>query len=184
MSKLPQVAWYYQIMGETIGPVHAAMLRELAGNGVISLDTLVRRGANSDWVSASRVKGLFDQNGDKGAEFLEDVKHAPPPPPRPLRFLLSTGDIPFAYVPLDLVFAAGSSSEGVFQGVQPIYAYQIAAGLLKETAAQIGANAVLNIRFELRSAAGEGLIGAYQVFEVYSYGTAVRAADQSAWPRE
>ena len=51
--------WFYQIMGETFGPVSPSELRQLAQASTISVDTLVRKGADGDWVRAERVKGLW-----------------------------------------------------------------------------------------------------------------------------
>ena len=54
--------WYFQVMGETIGPISTAELRERAMNGQISDDTLIRKDGVANWVSADRVAGLFDQS--------------------------------------------------------------------------------------------------------------------------
>jgi len=53
--------WYYQIMGEVIGPLTANELRIHAQHHhCIYPDTLVRKGVEGQWVSADRVKGLLD----------------------------------------------------------------------------------------------------------------------------
>ena len=52
--------WYYQVMGEAVGPVLSKELRGKAIGGEVQKDTLVRKGAEGKWVSAIRVKGLFD----------------------------------------------------------------------------------------------------------------------------
>lgn len=59
--------WYYQIMGESIGPVSGAELRKATRKGQIGPDTLVRKGAAGNWVPAWRVKGLFDAPHGSGA---------------------------------------------------------------------------------------------------------------------
>ena len=51
--------WFYQAMGQQIGPVSAADLRNLAQRGTIAADTLVRKGPDGSWVPAQRVQGLF-----------------------------------------------------------------------------------------------------------------------------
>ena len=58
--------WYYQIMGETIGPVTGAEMKGLLEEGSIALDALVRRG-EGNWVFADRVTGLFadDDNSQR-----------------------------------------------------------------------------------------------------------------------
>ena len=88
--------------------------------------------------------------------------------------LLSTGDIKDNYQVLDLVFASGNSTEGFLKNCQPIDAYQKVAQLLAKTASSIGADGVINIRFDFRVAATQGVFSPNQVFEVYAYGTAVK----------
>lgn len=50
--------WYFQLMGEVIGPLTATELRERAASGQIQRDTLVRK-EDGDWAHADRVRGLF-----------------------------------------------------------------------------------------------------------------------------
>lgn len=54
--------WYYQVMGETLGPLSSAQLREKTLSGEIIPDTWVRKGAQGKWVAADHVKGLFGQS--------------------------------------------------------------------------------------------------------------------------
>ena len=169
--------WYYQVLGESVGPVHAAVLRSLAEKGIIQTDTLVRR-TNSEWVTASSVTGLFFDDGDTG-EIIQDELA---PEASVLKFLRSTGDVPYKYEIIDLVFACSSDSEGFWEpGVDPIEAYSVATNLLEEVARDVAADAVINIRFETRVAHKENLSQS-QVFEVYATGTAVRSVDDS-WPK-
>jgi hypothetical protein len=53
--------WFYQTMGDCVGPLTASQVREHAEAGRISLDTYVRKGRDGRWVLADRIKGLFDQ---------------------------------------------------------------------------------------------------------------------------
>lgn len=54
--------WHYQdLSGKQIGPVTADELRQLAEAKSITSETLIRRGDIAEWVSAKRVKGLFDE---------------------------------------------------------------------------------------------------------------------------
>jgi hypothetical protein len=170
--------WYYQVMGSPVGPISGSELRKLANNGTVSIDTLVRRD-DSDWVSAFNVKGLFEPKTTSEFEEEKVVFEERKPSPR---FLLSTGDIPYPYEPIDLVFAFGNSAEGLFRNVQPMDAYRLASALLSEDAVAIGANAVIYIHFEIRNAVAKGILDTYSVFEVYAYGTAVKAVDVTDWP--
>lgn len=51
--------WFYQVMGEQVGPVSSTQLRNLALRAAISSDTLVRKAPDGTWVPAERVQGLF-----------------------------------------------------------------------------------------------------------------------------
>jgi hypothetical protein len=51
--------WYYQSMGEVIGPLSPAELRKAVESGKIQPDTLVRKGADGPWVFAAQVNGLL-----------------------------------------------------------------------------------------------------------------------------
>jgi hypothetical protein len=61
--------WFYQVMGEEVGPVSGLDLRDLAQRGIIDRSTLVRKAPDGDWVLADRVQGLFS------------LPAAPMPPP-------------------------------------------------------------------------------------------------------
>ena len=69
--------WYFQMMGQDIGPLSAAELKSKVSTGQIQPDTLVRKGADGKWIFGGNVKGLFP----------EPPKSAPapvaPPPPAP-----------------------------------------------------------------------------------------------------
>ena len=60
-GKVMPVSWHYQVMGETIGPLTSKQVRELAKNGTITRDTLLRNREEGKWVLADRVKGLFKE---------------------------------------------------------------------------------------------------------------------------
>lgn len=51
--------WYFQMMGQEIGPLSAAEFKAKVSTGQIQPDTLVRKGPEGKWVFASLVKGLF-----------------------------------------------------------------------------------------------------------------------------
>ncbi len=52
--------FYFNLMGEVIGPVTGVELRQKALDGDVTPDTFLRIGAEGEWVSASRLKSLFD----------------------------------------------------------------------------------------------------------------------------
>jgi hypothetical protein len=50
--------WYYQILGEEIGPVSSNDLKSLVKIGTVVYDTSVRNN-DSNWTEAHKIKGLF-----------------------------------------------------------------------------------------------------------------------------
>ena len=55
--------FYYQVNGRTLGPVNGIEIRDSAVEGVIDQDSIVKIG-ESDWVPASKIRGLFDSQGN------------------------------------------------------------------------------------------------------------------------
>lgn len=53
-------AWFYQLMGDEVGPVSAGELKRRAQQGDIQPDTLVRSAPDGKWTPAERVKGLLE----------------------------------------------------------------------------------------------------------------------------
>ena len=71
--------WYYQIMGQDMGPIEAHDLREMVNSGDITRTTLVRKGEDGEWILAERIAGLFPDI----RPVLPPRPEPPPPPPRP-----------------------------------------------------------------------------------------------------
>jgi predicted Zn finger-like uncharacterized protein len=59
-AQVPVEKWYFQLMGEVIGPVSFSQLKKYAQEGTVTPDMYVRSGESEDWVSADGVKGLFE----------------------------------------------------------------------------------------------------------------------------
>ncbi|MCA9119318.1 MAG: DUF4339 domain-containing protein [Planctomycetaceae bacterium] len=77
-----QSEWYYQIMGETFGPMTAEQFKSLAADGTIDRDTLIRRGEAGNWATADRVRGLFDPvTSDPGTKKVTPKIVTPPERP-------------------------------------------------------------------------------------------------------
>ncbi len=73
--------WFYQVMGEPVGPISGAELETLAHRGAIQPDTPVRKSPMTEWVPAERVRGLFASVvGTLGSA---DTTKALPPTPSP-----------------------------------------------------------------------------------------------------
>ena len=52
--------WYVQFAKRSLGPFDDAALKELATNGKINRETLIRNDEKGSWVKSGSVKGLFD----------------------------------------------------------------------------------------------------------------------------
>lgn len=70
---MPADEWYYQVMGEEMGPVTASQLKEHARRGDLQPDAKVRRGTDGSWVTANKVRGLFETHH-------QQARPTPPPP--------------------------------------------------------------------------------------------------------
>lgn len=53
--------WYFQVMGQELGPLSAAELKAKVESGQIQPDTMIRRGIDGKWLFAERVKGLLPE---------------------------------------------------------------------------------------------------------------------------
>lgn len=73
--------WYYSKGEQRFGPVSVTELRQLSSSGDIELSDLVWKEGMSDWVPASKVKGLFAESARKaltsGASSAKDVGSSP-----------------------------------------------------------------------------------------------------------
>lgn len=83
--------WFYQVMGDELGPCSAAELKERAVTGKLREDSLVRKGTHGQWISAWRVKGLFDKAPEHPVAVpavepppIVQTVAQPTPPPRPI----------------------------------------------------------------------------------------------------
>ena len=70
--------WYFQAMGQELGPLSVAELKAKVANGQIQPDTFVRKTVEGKWVIAGKVKGLFAV-----AEEPPPAPVAPPPAAKP-----------------------------------------------------------------------------------------------------
>lgn len=62
--------WFYQLLGETIGPISWEELCDKAQGGEIDSATPVRQGAQGEWKKASTVPELFKPGGVEPAEMV------------------------------------------------------------------------------------------------------------------
>lgn len=56
---MSQAEWYYEVMGEVIGPILPDKLKELAESGTVVPETNIRCGLDGEWTPAAAVRGLF-----------------------------------------------------------------------------------------------------------------------------
>ena len=95
-------SWYVQHKGKTVGPASSNQLKELAGSGKITPQTLVRLGEGGEWQEASRVDGLFEERQSLPAtiEGATPPPHtSPPPPPQQPMPAIQPAPQPQQYVP-------------------------------------------------------------------------------------
>lgn len=55
--------WYYKALGKEQGPIGPEVLASLAGRGMVTPETLVRKGESGRWVPAGIIHGLFPSTG-------------------------------------------------------------------------------------------------------------------------
>jgi Zn-dependent protease with chaperone function len=65
--------WYCQIDGEEHGPLSPDQIRTMAQIGQLTRESLVRKGFSGPWVSAKRVKGVFDDSSIPLAPLADDI---------------------------------------------------------------------------------------------------------------
>lgn len=70
--------WYYQVMGETFGPLTSDELRNVVERREISRETLVMEGANGKWEPAWCIKELFDDAHLDAVETLSPTNKVSP----------------------------------------------------------------------------------------------------------
>ncbi len=110
--------WYIQHGGKQYGPLTSANLKKLAAERKITPSTNVRRGAEGNWVPASRVQGLFGASSSAPATAAASpptTKTPQPdaPPPSPLDAPPPSPPMasPLARAPLGSVAAVSKAAE-------------------------------------------------------------------------
>lgn len=88
--------------------------------------------------------------------------------------LVTTGDVQAKHQPLNIVFAVGGSTGGLFQAASPQLAFEVARYQLQVAALALGGNAVVYCRFGYQSYAVQNLGCSQTQFTVSGYGTVVR----------
>jgi hypothetical protein len=72
------VQWYYSRDGERYGPLTGEQLKQMAGTGELQPADLVWNETLSDWVPATRIKGLFPKAGSPSQSSPSQLGAAPP----------------------------------------------------------------------------------------------------------
>lgn len=188
--------WYYELMGDAIGPVSLEELIDGMNSGMIGPDTNIRKGPSGSWVMAVDIKGFVARADAVAFEAVEEQKReqqkrrkraheAQEEETARWKNLTVSTCTPAAnerYKIIDTVFAVDSDGEaGVFSGRSgdPEAAFQRVKHRLREKAFAIGADAVINCQFEHRIAStGDGL-ATQQVVELFAYGTGIRLVHAS-----
>ncbi|MEQ8791375.1 MAG: DUF4339 domain-containing protein [Pirellulaceae bacterium] len=76
--------WYVNQDGEQVGPLKTVELRQIAAEGGVEPQTLVRRGEEGDWVPAGKVAGLIPNAPAKSTKAPLPVAAPLPPTPPPV----------------------------------------------------------------------------------------------------
>ncbi len=90
---MPQTEWFYAKNDQPCGPVSPVELKQFAEEGKLLQDDLVWREGMGEWIPASRIKGLFDSNGEGAAE-PEESPQAVETGQSPFRGEVPAGAIP------------------------------------------------------------------------------------------
>lgn len=72
--------WFYKEKDGERGPVDSATLKELAQNGVLKPDDLIRKDGSADWRPASEAKGLFSPPTPNSSELQQEPDKTPKRP--------------------------------------------------------------------------------------------------------
>jgi hypothetical protein len=75
-----EAKWYYARWGQQQGPVTSQQLHSLAQAGQLSPNDLVWKEGLPNWVEASRVRGLFGEDGEVDLELPRDAGQRPEQP--------------------------------------------------------------------------------------------------------
>ncbi|MEI8229456.1 MAG: DUF4339 domain-containing protein [Planctomycetota bacterium] len=81
MSSQPQQQWYYSRDGKRVGPLSASDLKKAADNGHLTRADLVWKEGLSEWVQATRVKGLFPDTPPPVPQNVVQLPTSPGSPP-------------------------------------------------------------------------------------------------------
>lgn len=88
--------------------------------------------------------------------------------------LVTTGDIQAKYQPVNIVFAVGGSTGGLFKSASPQQAFEAARYQLQLAALALGGNGVVFCRFGYHSYTTQQLGCSTAQFTVSGYGTVVK----------
>lgn len=97
-------------------------------------------------------------------------------PKTPANIKVSSGGISQPYQVLGIVIGFASTTDSCGSGVRVESTYQAALDRLVDSAVGKGANGLLFVSFQNRTAVAQGCAGPSQAFEVFAWGTAVRLA--------
>lgn len=113
-APLPVAAghWYYQLMGEAIGPIPWEKLAQLARDGVLTQDCFIRSGPEGDWFSVDSIDGLFSSNApgqdnSSAASIRPSAANVEPAGESGRNFLRTPGAMVVGFLLVGLLIAGG-----------------------------------------------------------------------------
>lgn len=82
-DQLPTTSWFYRVGSREVGPVMSSRLRQLARQGRLAEDDLVRMGRTGEWVEAGTIEWLAARPRAQPRTPLPRKEKTPEEPPRP-----------------------------------------------------------------------------------------------------
>ena len=90
------------------------------------------------------------------------------------KIIITTGPPPFEYDIIDTIFVLDTLDKKVFTNSSPSAVFEGAKIQLKQRAASLEGDAIINCQFDYRVSAGHGIFGVIHDLEIFAYGTLVK----------
>lgn len=88
--------------------------------------------------------------------------------------IITTGPPPFEYDIVDTIFVLDTLDKKALSNSSPSAVFEGAKVQLKQRAASLGGDAIINCQFDYRISAGHGIFGVIHDLEIFAYGTLVK----------
>ena len=116
----------------------------------------------------------FSEEEEEEPESQTDTVEAPAEEHPLNNIVITTGTPPFEYDIIDTIFVLDTLDKKVFSNSSPSAVFEGAKVQLKQRAASLGGDAIINCQFDYRISAGHGIFNATHDLEIFAYGTLVK----------